>query len=439
MKWVSLAAAAVSAVSCDPRRFDDLEDSAWVQFADRNDSQASGTLGFDIAAVPVADGKKGARFVVASNSPAGLSLVTFDENGSLSDQLGRNALATSGGQLAPLNSKAAWTQSLTSYPGNFVLVGQPDQKLAAKLDVGLTTGNAVGTSQDQYYGLAIAVGDLGSGATAPDIAIVSQLALTIVSGKDGKQKTCGIKSPNQNMGVTVPLGNVLIAPIKKNGHNQIILTGRVLSGDVPKILVIEPGDIVDTMNCPETGFSTGVSGEQPAVSLAIGDFDGTPGLDLVAGFNPQTGGKAGSVLIYPNISDFANPASMAITTPADDGPSPLYGSRLRIANLDDDATPELIVGDATSPVNNVSQAGRVWVYKATGCGDLPKRGPVCVMAALSDPSPSTNDLFGEAIAASPFPTADATKNVLAVGEKNRVWVYFRVTATNDKDLRANRQ
>jgi hypothetical protein len=47
-----------------------------------------------------------------------------------------------------------------------------------------------------------------------------------------------------------------------------------------------------------------------------------------------------------------------------------------------------------------------------------------VFANLYDPSPSKDDKFGLAVAASPFGAA-ATK-VLAVSEKNKVWVYYRV-------------
>ncbi len=50
-------------VSCDPRRFDDLADDAWVQFAERDASQASGDWGIEVVALPMPSGKQGARFV----------------------------------------------------------------------------------------------------------------------------------------------------------------------------------------------------------------------------------------------------------------------------------------------------------------------------------------------------------------------------------------
>ena len=99
---VTIALLAATALSCLPGRFDDLENEAWVQLAERDDSQASGDWAIAVQAMPPASGKLGMRFVLSlGKSPPGLAVVTFDEHGSKTAQTGTNL----GGSLAaPLHS-----------------------------------------------------------------------------------------------------------------------------------------------------------------------------------------------------------------------------------------------------------------------------------------------------------------------------------------------
>ena len=45
-------------------------------------------------------------------------------------------------------------------------------------------------------------------------------------------------------------------------------------------------------------------------------------------------------------------------------------------------------------------------------------------------TPATNDQFGRALAVGPFTSSKGMKTILAVAEKTKLWVYFRISSTD---------
>jgi hypothetical protein len=145
----------------------------------------------------------------------------------------------------------------------------------------------------------------------------------------------------------------------------------------------------------------------------------------------------GKVLLYlnPNWGQSGTPTGVEIPSPATEDPSGARGARIRLADIEGDAGTEIIVGDPGATVESVSNGGKVQIYKLGACSGAGEvRGPACLIRTLFDPTPATNDQFGRAMAIGQF-TGASTKNILAIAQKTKLWVYFKVSEA-DTDPRA---
>jgi len=463
MKGISIGLPAfvvASGLSCDPRSFDDLEDSTWVQFAERNDSQAPGNFGLAVTAVAVPTTQKGARFIVSSRGPAGLSQVTFDEHGSKVEQIGSSispslaplvadSSGSSGNNIFTLSPFVDGTGTAAYVAGQFLDNGLGR---AAVMPVGLKAGTELSkpanfsASQLFDFGIAIATGDLGTtGSTrGQDIVVVANSVVTVYPGNGSAARACNINRSNSTVnGGNGALHSVIIAPVKKNGHSQILVgVNAIRSGignNVPEILVLDESDIADGAACPETkGLIIDADGGQTASAIVVGDFDGNGNPDIAFSqtYSSATGSSTpGAVSVFMNPTGFTSGTPQKImTTVAADGATPALGSVLAAADLDGVAGDELIVADPGNfTVKNVTSAGQVLVLKAgNNCpgGSSANRGPLfCVLTTLYNPDPKSNGAFGQAMAVTPYPTASSPTSVLAIAETNKLWVYFRVVAS----------
>ena len=484
MKTTTTVLAVCASLSCFPGRFDDLEKETWVQFVDRDNDTLNGDIGFDVAPMDLATGTaKGGVFIVASQGVGGVTQVTIDESGGVSGRVSAAGNANVQGGLVPLNNQDIFTVAPFAVSGQITgfVAGQPRNAtvnatsmifngLAAKFQSGITGGIQVGPSGLQEFGNDILVGDFGSGLATPDIIVLGAASITVVTGASNyaTSHTCRLLRPNFPTSFAMGFKNAALAPIKANGKNQLIVSG-VDDDNLPKIFVFEGTDIVDSLTqCPtSTTMTVGTALEKPPIAIAVGDFDGTTGLDLVTGTSTDVpAGTPGKVQIYRNINFASPPTPVAIVPVMADQASPLYGSRLLIDDVDDgeraeaagierlaaggrieggaiqrhqqaivtaidnDGTNELVVGDPSTSVNAVTGAGRIYVFSlgAQTCTDTRGTG-ICLEESLWAPEPGTDNHYGRAMATTTYKTAKGTKRILGVGERNKLNVYFRVNAS----------
>lgn len=442
MRRAGLVILALAALSCDPRKFNDVADTAWVQIAERNDTQTGGDFGVDVIAMPLASSDEGARFVVTAGSgPPGLAQITYNAKGSKTEQIGYDADQNGKGALAPMTTVAPLT-GLQALSASQFLVGvgglnNPAPRVLS-YDVGLKNGISLIASPEQATGDALAVGDLGLGGAAPDLVAVGSLSLTLVADADPQSTpiTCILKPPNASTDVVVSKQVLQIARFGAAAHDSIVVSTRPLNDSDPgapaRILIIDATTVQNGRDCPST-TSFNVPAPGP-VAIAVGDVDGNSAPDIVTGtLGAKGSGANGTVRVYLNVQPGQQPQEMVIplSEEEDANASTANGAHILIANIDEDKTSnEIIVSDAGALLDGVSAGGIVRVYRFGGTCDADhERGPACLKYELYDPGAKKNEYFGRSLAVAPFKSSKGTTNILAVGLKDRVWVYFRVSAS----------
>jgi len=458
MKGISIGLLLAAGLSCDPRSFDDLADTTWVQFASRDDSQVPGRFGVAVATLPPDSAtSKGVRFIISSKAPAGLTQVAFDEHGSKTQQTGSSigasllplmgdSTANSGNNILALAGTTNGSGAAAFVAGQFQdkSVGRAALMPAGLQNIGTDLPPPASLSADKYidYGYTVATGDLGStGATrGKDIAVLANNALVVFPGNGGAGKACNLQRSNPPANAyDGSLNSMIIAPVKGNGHSQVLVAARVvragLGNNVPEILILDEADIVDGAVCPETkGVIVDADGMPSPSAIVVGDFDGNGVPDIAYSQTFSTG--QGNLGVFMNITDFTGATPTKIMPAAADIASAAFGSVLAAADLDGDTTvkgQELIVGDPGAAPHNVLNSGQVLVLKSgNSCpgGTAANRGALfCVLTTLYNPDPASNGGFGQAIATSPYPTSADKTNVVAIAEQNKLWVYFRTVAS----------
>lgn len=443
MRTLSVAGLVAATFSCNPFAFDSLSDELWVAIAERDSSQTAGDFGHSVAVLPAENGKHGARVVVGVGG-AGLALVTYDETGAKTDQIGANAVA-SGGPLAPLTDKTT-PQAIVPYSATTYVVGAPAGALVARFDDTLGHGETLfkGANADEAEaGSAIAVGNLGLGSATPDVVVLARLSLIVLPGGDSSKKfSCNLKRPNVTMGTpTIGMTGLVVAPVKGNGHDQIVVANRSPDNDDRgMVLIFDATRDLDGKDCPlQHGYLT----EIHPFAIALGDLDGNGKPDLVVGALGSTAHNTAAIGKVVYIADVNGDATLGTTpvgteipTVTGESSSTFRGSRLLIADVDGDTKNELLLADAAATVDGVQQAGLVQVFRVGGdCASAAAHGPACLVSTLFDNTPSKGDFFGRALAVAKFPDPTSKNNLLAITEKDKLWVYFRVLVTGP-DLRA---
>ncbi len=429
----------LGAVACDPRTFDDLKSEAWVQIAERNETETGGDFGTNVIAMPPPS-TGGARFVVAVGSPSGLAQITLNAAGDIDEQIGYNGDVGGRGALQPLEASKS-PSDLVPLSGDQFLVGVASAGDVIRYEAGLQAGVAIIDSGDTATGLgnAVAVGDLGVGTSAPEVVAVGTTSLTVLEDGDmtKTRRTCGLKPPNASNAPPVHLQNVVITTL---GSEPRIVVSSTRLDNSGVIYVIDPGAIQNGQNCPDTGFSVPTP---PPVALVIANLDANAAPEIVTGSLGMSG-VTGKVRIYMNVTGAGEPSMMEVPLgmpsaanpdPSDDerSASSAHGSRILIGNIGEGSEPEILVGDPNATVDGVSAAGRVNIYRMGGtCDPAAMRGPLCLVRTLFDPDPDRNSYFGRAMTIAPFSAGGTSTNILAVAERAKLWIYFRVfTASAD--------
>src|SRR5262249_44344527 len=176
---------------------------------------APGNFGLAVTAVPLPAAQKGARFIVSSRGPAGLSQVTFDEHGSKTEQIG-SSISPSQSPLVADNMGSAGNNIFSLEPfvggsGNAAYVAGQFQDgaagRAAIMPIGLKSGTELGkpsnfsASQLFDFGIAIATGDLGTTGSAQgqDVVVVANSVVTVYHGNGSPKKACNINRSNSTV------------------------------------------------------------------------------------------------------------------------------------------------------------------------------------------------------------------------------------------------
>jgi hypothetical protein len=431
-----LLCAAAAALSCNWGTFDDLKGDTWVVLLDRDDTDATGDLGIDITAIPLASGTNGVKFAISAGDVSGLAEATIDASGDVTSFPGFDGDGSGAGQIRPISRTMSTAYALVPYTGTNYLAGIPDKDIVAEYQAGPEGVRTLITSTVDRTGEALAVGNLGLGSTNPDVVAVGFTGITILPGGTSTNAvSCQIQAPAKNITQPlVPLENVKVARMDAGtGPQHIVVSGKDGQGTA-RIYILEAAQVRDNSggNCP-TATSITVDGGVAPGSIAIADLDKNGANDIIAGLLGTSGGGLGRVLVYLNPTHGgAAPAPMEIPAMTADRSSSLRGSRIRVANIDNESNEEIIVGDGSAPVVD-GKGGQVQIYRwGAGGAGCEARGPACLVRTLFDAG--GKDYFGRALAIGQFRSGSSTKNVLAVAQKDQVVVYFRI-ATTDTDPR----
>jgi hypothetical protein len=392
-------------------RFDDLKSETWVYKVDRDEEKTQGAFGYAVAAFP---STTGAKIVTSSGPPpSGLAVLTFDATGELTEFVGFDAEAPGiPSTVTPLVSEA-FPESIAVIDGaNFALgipscspgkdCGTMGTKLITRHGSGLTTGGSVlasgpASANGNDTGKWLRAGRVNAGTDTDLVAVGVNAIVVVLEAGTGTPTTVTCEPGKEARGLAV-------GDIDGDGIDEIIVAYD--AGDV-QLFAYRLSDI-QAASC---GGGTSVNSlpwpDDAEIGVTIGDLNGTGRPEVVAG----------NVIFIDFDPTLANAkVTLAPPTGAAD-----FGAKSVIANFDTAAGNELVIADPRAVIEGEGGAGRVHIFKLNGT-------TANEIATLWEPKPTEDLRFGRDLAVAPFVTPSGTTNLLVVGAKDQVYVYFKVLA-----------
>jgi hypothetical protein len=393
-------------------RFDDLKSKTWVSKIDRDEEKNQGAFGYAVTTLPVAQG----AVVVASAGPppSGLAVLTFDETGELSSFVGFDAEAPGiPSTVTPLVADA-FPESLAPLSASSFALGTPNcrtdggancgtaTKTISKHGADLTTpGTVLATGPASANGLDtgkwLRAGRLNAGSETDLVAVGVNAIVVVIDANSASPTTFSCEPGLEARGLAV-------GDLDGDGIDEIIVGYNTNTPAGVQIRAYSAQDV----NAGCVGGATPNNVAWPAlkeIGMSVGQLNGTGRPELVAG----------NVILL----DFdPTVAAAQVTIPVPTGGAD-FGAKSMIGNLDGVAGNELIIADPRAVVGGEGGAGRVHVLKLNGT-------TTTQVTELFDPKPKEDLRFGRDIAMAPFPNAASSSNILVVGAKDQVYVYFQI-------------
>jgi len=449
----SVLPAVLAGAGCDWRTFDDLAKNTPVaSIGAPSNYPAKDQFGSVLLAVPPPkDGSSAGRFVATGLTAASVAVVSFDASGN-PKAVGVTGSAIDLLQGGPLNA-------IAEIPGERrVVIGAGSPTFGDVLmmeldkpngDVPYPTTTFAPAVTDPGFGLGVAAGNIGAGAT-PEIIVVSRTSLHVYVDE---QTTNHLTRPQAPAGdpCTIDLSSnlldrdlvnraVIVAPLLASG-TQIAVGAPAASG-AGHVSIFDVDLTTGAFACSATLTA---SDARFGRAMTLVDLDGNGAPDhLLVGAPPS------HAYLYALPLATGQAPSGTATAAAAVGD---FGAAVAAFNIDKNPGDEMFVGDPDAAVGGTTKAGQVTVYAGP---TMTKLAGTAFPNPLAEHDPGSGDGYGSGIVGMTFcpanmllPAADggvadagagSTDGGIApcgplpiIGSLSRVFAYFTL---NPPDPRA---
>jgi hypothetical protein len=429
-----VSAAAAIAAGCDPRAFDDLADTTWLDRTGRPDDIDSADYALALTA-PAVEGADGLVLFVAGDTPATIASLRYDDGGSLETD-GRQF--DFGGD----DSSFAGAPAISGAPGavdgagndgqGTIAIGLPELESPRVLLVNATTLDDRAPLTEPGVAalgrhLTFAQTDDGSD---PDLVVAGDRDVVVYRNLDAELMTTGSSvlctidrarihrvdaadlsaaSPGAELLVTageLELAAQLEPPVVHVFPASLVADAQDAGGDLACFDDAVPRTPIVTIEAPGGEADFGVA-------TASGDLAGDAATDLAV-----AAPSANRVYLWIDADPAALGEPLVLEGPAG---SASFGRALATGDLDGDGRAELAVGDPDAEAHGAGRAGTVAVYQFEGSDPVER-------AHLHDIDPEDDQRFGRSILIAPFAAGGA---VLVVASDGEVFTYFQTPISED--------
>ncbi len=409
MALVALVAAA-AALSCDPRKFDDLADKTWYRHID-HPTAITGDFGVRVGGLARTDG----AIVVALAPQRGVAVFTYDSTGAITETVALEP--------PPPLLGSDVIRDFADMGGGRLALGTLDNIIVYSDGARLTGGNPVfQTPPAGIVGLGgkIAAGDVDGNGMSDLVTVADDGQITFIPDGDGAlARTCGL---GNGLGEGGTLRSIRVGDWDGDGDVEVIagVFANITPATTDGLLVANAGFFVSgtcVVDLTSPTLETGVLFKRPlanptsaeAASLVeLADFDGAGMKDFVV-----------SDLLHVQVNVYvdATSAPVALMPPAGDSLAG-FGTSIAAGDFDGDGRDEVLVGSPTTAADGTADAGKVYVYKS---------GSATPTVELYDSIPEENQLFGRGLGM----TTLTGQPILLVGGNLELLVYFKVMVGGD--------
>lgn len=414
------AAGLLAAAGCSLGQFDDLRDRAWADASGTPD----GIDGEDypIAIAALTTDAPGLHAVAVAAAPAGLATISYSVSGSLDAR----GIALDPALADARPTVVAATDAVTGADGAVVVggLGASNRLLLYDARTGLEGPELRRVLEASACGAGItafgehmvyAPTDLGD-EDAPDL-IVSAGTDLIVYPDLTPTSTAGC------LRCTVPpsggrsIRSIVAAELDDSRPGRELVIG------VDTGVIVAAASWIDSQ-CTSNTITYGdlpilESGLEFGSAIAVGDEDAPP--HKLAIWAPA----AAKVYVYRGLGTSGPVNAPNIASLIVDGATPSFGSSLAFADLDQDGTDELVIGDPGATVAGVTEAGRASVFKLNPADPFEYER----LIDLHDAQPETGQRLGRALTTAELVGSRDDADTLLIGASFELFTYFRALAT----------